>query len=735
MSKSTIASKIILVAAALLAASCSTTRSLGDGELRLAKNVVEITNDDTFRPKELESYIKQKSNTYVFFGWNPFLNIYNWSGQDDTKAINKFWRKMGVAPVVYSPELVNSSVEDMARHLEYLGYYGSSVESLVKQQDQLAEVTYKVTLGKRFKIGKITYEVPEGDFKRDFYADTANITVKKGSFLSEDALEKESQRSAAYFRKNGYFGFTKNYYFFEADTLFSKDTANLVMAVKEYTRNQTPESAKPLTRYNFGDVSISYDKDLAFKKKVLMDINTIKPGNEYSEVDVNNTYSRFSALKIFNGVNIELTPDDSSHVDCNIKLSKSKTQGFKVNLETSTNSSGLIGVSPQVNYFHKNIFHGGEWLNLGFLGNFQYKSSDRDVRSIEFGVSGSISFPGFLGLPNSLFTGPNVPRSEVNLSYSYQNRPEYNRNMFSTSFGYTGSLMDRHFFYQAYPIQAKIVNMKNMDEEFYKNLVKNPFLRDAYQNHFDVGSGFIGYYTTTKEMNPKSDFSYIRFQFDASGNVISLFNKYLKQDEFGNRTIWDMPYSQYVRTEVTFSKTFFLGTEGNRSIATRFLAGLGYGYGNSSSLPFEKQFYCGGSNSMRGWQARALGPGRAKMDSLFVIPSQTGNVKLEANVEYRFPMFWKLQGALFTDVGNVWNLKSSYSEEDNPSVLRLNTFAESLAADWGLGLRVDMSFLILRIDLGVKLYDPSLDTDRWFGPLSWLDKDTYAIHFGVGYPF
>lgn len=723
------------MATAVLSFSCSTTRVLGDGQFRLADNKVVVDNDRKFNTKEIESYIKQKPNSYIIFGWNPFLNIYNWSGKNADKGINKFLREIGTAPVVYQPSQVEASVENINRHLEYLGYYGSDVRSEVRVNGKRVTVTYSVTLGRRYRIGNVSFAVPDGEFKEDFYADTAAVSIRPGDFLSEDALEKETERAASMFRRKGYFGFTKNYFSFEADTLARRDTADLLMTVKEYTRNQTAEYARPHRKYFFGDVSISYDNDLKFNDRVLKNICTIRPGAMYDEREVNTTYSRLSALRLFSGVNVALNPRDSGIVDCDISLTKSRMQGFKVNLEGSTNSTGLIGISPQVSYYHKNIFHGGQWLNLGFLGNFQFKYDDRSVKSNEFGVSAGLSFPEFLGLPNSIFHGPSVPRTEINASYNYQNRPEYTRNMISTSYGYSGSLRNGKFFYQFYPIQAKIVRLTNLDPNFYTTLSGNPFMRDAYQNHFDVGSGLVAYYTTSTALVPKETYEYARLQLDASGNVLSLFNKAMKSDEYGSRLIWNTPYSQYIRTELTLGKTFVFGKNGGQALAIRLLGGVGYAYGNSSTIPFEKQFYSGGANSMRGWQARSLGPGNSKADTTFVIPSQTGDVKLEANLEYRFPMFWKLCGAVFTDVGNIWTLKETDGDDGSHTHFDLKNLAASLAADWGIGLRVDLNFLILRLDMGMKVYDPSLDTARWRSPSQWLKKDGYTLHFGVGYPF
>ena len=721
----------IMVLAAMSVISCSTTRVLQDDQFRLAKNKIKIENDRKFNPNLLQPYLKQKPNSYFIFGWNPFLNVYNWQNGKG-KGWDKLVKKIGVAPVIYDAEQVENSILNLENHLNYLGYYDSHVESNILVKRRKVNVTYNVTLGKRYPIKEITYTLPQrGEFTKDFLEDTLSMSVKVGDFLSESALEAETERSSAEMRNKGFYNFNKNYYFFEADTLTCPDSAILHLTINEYTRNESPKEAEPIRRFFFRDVSISYPKTVNIKEKVLRNLNTIVPGDPYSSTLVNTTYNRLSALRIFSSVNIGMRQVDTNLVDCSISLSQSKVQGFKVNLEGSTNSSGLFGISPQLSYYHKNIFRGGEWLNLSFMGNFQFKFND-DIRSNEFGVGAGLSFPRFFPLPYRFFKGA-VPRTDINISYNYQDRPEYTRNIISTSYGYTGSLKGR-FFYQAYPIQMNIVHLVNLDPDFYNTLANDPFLRNAYQDHFDLGSGLSLYYTTNAESVPKESFFYTRMQFDIAGNLLSAFNPLMKQDSNGARVIWNTPYSQYVRGEFTLGKTWIFGRKGGQAIATRLLAGAGYAYGNSSALPFEKHFYGGGSNSLRGWQARTVGPGLSSRDTSFVIPNQTGDMKLEANIEYRFNMFWKVAGAVFVDAGNIWTLKDDGTENSRKSMLTGENFGKSIAANWGVGLRLDFSFLILRLDLGLKVHDPARE-HRWVGPDQWFRRDGYALHFGVGYPF
>ncbi len=721
----TICRIIIAMTALIFMASCSTTRILQDGEYRLRKNKIEITNDKEFNPNVLTPYLKQKA-----VGWTPFMPVYNWTNGKN-KAWDKMVQKIGVAPAVYDASLVDATITNFISHLEYLGYYDSDVESEIDLHGRKVNVTYKVTLGKRYPIKDIQIELPkQGEFAGIFLTDTSAMTVRKGDFLSEASLAAESARSADFMRNQGFFTFSKNNYFFEADTLTVPGSALLKMTINEYTRNTSPSTASPIRRFYIDDVTISYPKTLKIKEKILLDLNTITPGSIYSADNVNQTYSRLSAIRVFSSVNVGMTQKDTNLVDCSISLAQSKLQGFKVNLETSVNSTGLLGISPQLSYYHKNIFHGGEWLNLSFMGNFQFKFND-DIRSNEFGVSGGLSFPKFFPLPYRFFSGA-IPRTDINLSYNYQSRPEYTRNIISTSYGYTGNYRNR-LFYQAYPLQLNIVKLLDLDENFYESLANDPFLRNAYQNHFDLGLGGTVYYTTNSENIPKESFFYTRLQFDIAGNLLSAFKPLMAKDANGAGMLWNTPYSQFVRGEMTLGKTWVWGKKNGQSLATRLVAGAGHAYGNSTTLPFEKHFYAGGASSLRGWQARTVGPGTSPRDSSFVIPNQTGDMRLEANIEYRFDMFWKVEGAVFVDAGNIWTLQE-HDKEAEKSLFKWNTFGESIAANWGLGLRLNFGFLLVRVDMGMKIHDPARE-QKWVNPGKWLRRDNYALHFGVGYPF
>ncbi len=753
--------KIFLFVLILLSAvSCSTVRVVPAGSSRLDKNVIEISNSKKFPILTLEPYIRQQPNTTFIFGINPFLHIYNWSNGKN-RGWDKLVKNIGQEPVIFDSLMVERSKENLSNHLVFLGYYNSKILSTVHTVSKKTKVTYSITLGKRYKIRNIHYDIKDTSVSRFVLSDTVSTLIKKGDILSENVLSQESERITSLLRNIGFYNFTKNYIFFEADTLLHDGYADLLLKIENFNRNETVKELRPHNRYYIRNVNIYSDYDpavnrleipllhqdsikynginifytgkLKIRPSVLAKMNKIVPGELYKENKVNKSYERLVALRNFSGVNLQFDEvqseswlkSDTNKVDCTIRLTPSKSQGYKINLEASSNSNNLLGLSPAVSYYHKNIFNGGEWFTLGFMGNFQFKLND-PAKSTELGVSAGLSFPSFLLLPDRIFTST-VPRTDINLSYNYQSRPEFTRNLLSFNYGYNWKMGER-LFYRFNPIQLNIIRLFNLSPSFYQNL-SDPFLKNSYKDHFDMGAGAMLYYTTDASPSPKNSYFYLRWVNDISGNLLSLFNSTMPQDTNGFRKIWKTAYSQYYRTDFTMVYTWKF--KNKTSFATRFNLGLGYAYGNSTTVPFEKLFYAGGANSLRGWQSRSVGPGSSPIDTTFSIPNQTGDFKLEMNAEYRFGIFWKIEGGLFADAGNIWNLKVEQGRE--AALFRFRDFYKSVAFNWGGGLRLNLDFVILRLDFGMIAYNPA--KKEWIGPKKWFRPSTYSLQFGVGYPF
>lgn len=769
----------ISVPSLFLLESCSTTRTLPEGQTRLKSNVVTVVNrkeHPDFQDPTLDNYIRQKPNTYFIKtrrgGWNPFLYISNWTNGKGG-GWDRFVTKLGQAPVVFDPALMEDSRDNISTHLKYTGYYGSHVQAIASVLNRQTVVDYLVTLGKQYPIKSIYYEVDNPDLAEEIFKDTVNSLIQRGKPLSEDLLDKESERSAAYLRNQGYYEFSKNFYFFAADTVSVQDSALLRISVRNYPRGGSPDEAVRHRRFyfgkveiypvsdniryrasvasripqvldtvNYGDITILYDKKRRIRPSMLDKMNRIVPGELYNESIVNNTYQRMSNLRIYNSVSVELTKADTNTVDCSIRLIPSKAHGYKVNLEASTNSTGLIGISPSISYYNRNIFKGGEWLSLSVSGNFQF-SVRNSTRATEFGANAGLSFPTFVLLPDRMFKNI-IPRTDIELSYNFQRRPEYTRNMIGANFGWSWSSQSNKFYFKVVPLQINIVNLPVYSDSFLESLT-NPFVREAYKNHFEAGLGFDLQYSSDPSINPANSYFKADFQFDIAGNLISAFNPLMPVDSSGFRTIWNSPYSQFVRGELSLVYTWKFGRDNKQALAVRGLGGIGYAYGNSAKMPFERLFWAGGSNSLRGWTARSVGPGSSRMDRTFSIPNQTGDMRLEANIEYRFPLFSIFRGAVFADWGNVWNLERTGRHEsmgggsgedhstEELSYFRWGDVFRTSAFSAGAGLRIDLNFVVVRFDVGIKLYDPA--TQQWPNIRTWFSRGGYAFQFGIGYPF
>ena len=714
-----------ILSCAFALASCSTTRILQEGEYRLEDNLVKISGKSPLKTSDISPYIRQQANSHLIFGIAPAVSIYNWS-DGSGKGLSKIWEKIGKPPVIYNPETVSASVDNITERLHYLGYYSPSIKTSESFHGKKVKVSYVIDPGARKVIDTVKYNLPDDEvFLKYFTVDTTDSYIHRGAFISESLVEQEITRATANFRNCGYYDFSKNDFAFVADTISFPGKV-----IFNYNINTKPE------RYTFGNVTVARPSDMNFRESVIRDMITITPGSLYNDDDVNRTYSRLASLRIFNSVTVRTQAADSLKVNCDISMTRSRLKGVRVNLEGSATTTGLFGISPQMTFYNKNLFHGGEWFTLGFTGNFQFKPNE-NTKAEEYSINSGLSFPKPVFFGNLFKKNPYANRTEIKASFNFQNRPEFNRRVIAFSFGYSG-IFGKRLQYNIYPVQINTTHLKDISESYLNTLIYNPQLYYAYSDHFDLGLGASFHYTTNSDIVPTVPFHYYRLIVETSGNFLSLFNNLMPVDELGQRKIFNLPYSQYIRGEFVFGRTWRFGRSSAQSLAIRADIGAAYAaYGNYVSVPFEKQFYVGGASSMRGWQARCLGPGAGEYDSsLFAIPSQSGEFKLEFDAEYRFKLFWKLEGALFAETGNVWNFGKDFFPDEYPEVFRIKDFYKSLAADWGVGLRLNLNFIILRFDFGMRIHDPSRsDGPRWVGPDQWLRAGGNAFHFGVGYPF
>lgn len=702
------------VLAVTVLASCAASRYAAlvpEGQHYLSKAKVVVENSKDVKSSDLAKYLTQTPPKSTGIGFSA----------------------LKAEPVIFDPGQVDASINSIIQRLEYLGYYGSQAEAETKLERKKANVKYKVRVGKQYPLKQISFSSADSVMTGIYERHLSKSLVREGDMLSEAVLELESQRLASIYRDNGYYGFSKNYLFFMADTTATPDSSLLYVELRDYTRNEPPSAARPHTQYNIGKVSVIPQGGMKVSDRFLQYLNKIQPDTPYSETVINNTYSRFTSNRLFNTVNIEMTPVDSSTVDCSILLTASKMQSIGFDLQGSVNSTGLFGVNPSVSYTHKNLFGGGEYFSLAVGGNWQFMFSSPASTS-EFSLSSSLSIPHFLLMPPRFFEGPIIPKTNISISYNHQTRPEYDRSVIASSFGYSFSPRTG-MSVEWTPARGNVVTVYDMDSTFFESL-SSSYLQYSYMTHVDIGGGLNFYYTTNNSTNPKESYFYLRFSGNTAGNMLNLFDPLLRKNEENKSLILGVPYAQYARGELNLVGTKFFGNSQNLSLAVRLAGGLGYAYGNSTALPLEQRFYAGGANSLRGWHSRTVGPGMAPLDTAFTIANQTGDLRLEANLELRFPIYNIVKGAVFVDAGNIWELahrtdKGTIANED--AILTWENFFRSCALSWGAGIRLDLQMLVVRVDMGIKGYDPA--AQAWRGPGEWFKSDGYTLHFGVGYPF
>ena len=513
-------------------------------------------------------------------------------------------------------------------------------------------------------------------------------------------------------------------------------------------------------------LNIIYEGRPNVRPSILRQAIPLYPNYLYNSAQVNRTYSDLMAMGYFKSSRLTFVESpravdvtdyvsyigesaDSTrtlytkegYLDCNILCTPTLKQGFKAELEGSTTSS-FYGLKATVGYQNRNIFRGAEALDISFAVGYEFmKAPDaKRKRATEFGVTAGLTFPRFwLPWRKSRYRSVNQPKTKVELAINFQDRPFYNRTLSSAGLTYMWT-NSRYSSFSLRPIDINVIDVSRLDESFISiddgnddgstAMVQNRYLQESFKTQF-VGGLSFGYTYNNQRKNLGGNATNIRFNLETAGNLIDgVEHLFWGDPKKGDpRKIFGIPYSQYFRTDLSVSRKIMLGEV--TALVGRLYGGVAMAYGNSSAVPFDRQFYCGGSNGMRGWTPRTLGQGTVA-DPHDAFPIQTGDVKLEANLELRFPIWGIVHGATFFDLGNIWYIRESDNYSDN-AVFYFDRFYKQLGFNTGLGLRFDIKFFVLRLDWGIQLHNPNNPVgERWIHNFRW--KNT-ALNFGVGYPF
>jgi outer membrane protein assembly factor BamA len=773
---------ILLVS--LVLASCSAKRLVPEGRHIITKNDIIIDEKKTtFTKSDLYSFVSQKPHR-SFLGVRFKLWTYYVT---ETKKTKKFWGwvhdKMGVEPVYYDEFTAMSNADQMKRYLDNVGHMQSAVKPEVKLNEHTAELVFKVTASWPYTISETESTIPDTTIAAFVTSIHNNSLIKTGDVLNMYTLSNERDRITEHLKNNGYFYFSTDYIHFEIDTNYLSRKAFVKMSIDNVissTNNASGQIQKtPHKRYYINQVSIFpvytplinnplppdtvlievqnprentfhnqyfvYAGDPLINIKRFDQIIHIKDKEAFSISKVKDTYRGLSNFRIYGNSNITFDTnvvkhnfenDEKNWLNCNILLQRNKLNGYAVELE-GTNSSGDLGIKGSVVFQNKNIFRGSEQLRLRANAGFeaqQIRSADTEsgekgvFNTTEVGFDATIFFPRFLSpvyLKN--FIRDYQPKTNITTGINAQNRINYSRFIINLAFGYDwmASPTVQHLLTVININSVKVDPSASFQEELDKET--NQRIKDQYSNHLIIGLKY-SYIFNNQNINKVNDFFYFRANFESSGNALSLFNARLPVDTTNNQhQLLGVSYAQFFRFDFDF-RYYHLLTENNR-LVFRTIIGAGLPYGNSLEMPFERSFYSGGANGMRGWQFRELGPGSYNgTDDV----ERIGDIQLEASGEYRFPIYSMLRGALFMDVGNIWTInESSYLPGGK---FEMKTFYKELAVDAGFGLRFDFSFFIFRLDYALPLRDPARDDgDRWM--IDKLQLSHSQFNFGIGYPF
>ena len=731
----------VIMTGAMLVASCSTMKYVPEREYLL--NRVKVKTEGEYRDVNTEamrSYVRQMPNQRWFSLYKLPLATYSMSGRDSTKWLNRFLKSIGEEPVIYDSALTQRTIGDLEQQLRNTGFLNARVGCEVQHHGKKVDLTYVLKPGEPYFIYHVNYDIHDSAIARILaQEDEDKSLIKEGMKFDVSRLDAERKRITTLLSDSGYWRFHKDFITYQADTISGSRLIDLTLRLANY--HLADMSEEPHTRYWIRDISYASgdvrDPELHLRKHVLEECTHLEAGGTYSATGLQNTYNHFGRMQAvkYTNINFSQVPGADS-LDCNILLQSNKPSTISFQPE-GTNTAGDLGAAASITYQNNNLFRGSELLSVQLRGAYEaikglegYSNQD----FVEYSTEVKLQFPRFI----SPFVNQHVRQtvnatSEVSLMYDTQNRPKFHRRLLSAAWRYRWHFPHRHDHYQLDLLDLNYVFMPWISSTFRNEYLdndnnRNAILRYNYEDLFITKIGF-GYSWSKNRTAFKSN-------IETSGNVLALGSRLFgsSKDEQGQYRLFNIAFAQYVKCDLDLSHAIL--TDHNNELVLHVGLGMAYPYGNSTVLPFEKRYFSGGANSVRGWTVRSLGPGKYKeKDGRINFINQTGDMKLDLNAEYRTKLFWKFSSALFIDAGNVWTLRKY--ETSPGGQFHFDDFYQQLAVSYGLGIRLNFDYFILRFDMGMKAVNPAFETeDDEHYPLLHprLSRD-FAFHFAVGMPF
>jgi outer membrane protein insertion porin family len=751
----------------LLLASCTGTSHLPKGEQLYTGAEIKLESTEKVNKGNIKAIVEsvvrpQPNNSYL--GMRPQLWLYMSAGVNPKSKFKKWLQKNGQAPVLMtqvSPSATSAIIDAM---LFNMGIFNSNTTFKIVEKKHTASVVYTSYIHKPYTVKEFVYTISDDSLSRIILSDAKNTIIKPGEDYNLDMLRAERIRIDALLKNKGYFYFNPDYLLFKADTSAVNRTISLELTLKD----SVPASA--LRAYRINNVFINQNYSLndevadSTKDRVIYQ-NTIFIGNGdqmnihpkvilrsvylrkheiYSRENHNITLNRLMSMGNFKFVQVKFSNSDTTatgYLDATILMTPMTKHTFRAELDLVTKSNNYTGPRMNLSLLNRNAFKGAELLSLSMAGSFEAQLSgvNKNLFSYSFNPQIDLTFPRFL-VPfnikqtNSIY----IPKTTFSLSYNFMKRVNYfdmSTFQFMYGFKWKNSISIEHEFN---PISISNTSLSNESTLFTNLLASNPFLKKSYEEQFIAGGNYS--FTYNEQMLTKRLQYFLHFTAETAGNLFSLAKLI-----GGETPTADNPskvvgsiYSQFAKLSVD-GRAYYNFIDKNK-LALRLFAGVASSYGNSSTLPYSKQFFSGGPNSIRAFQINSIGPGTYLQNATTTGFLQLGgDIKLETNAEYRFGIYRFIKGALFVDAGNVWLQKSNPANTGSP--FALGSFMNELAVGAGLGLRVDVSFFVLRFDLAMPLRKPWLeDNHRWvinqidFTNPAWRTQNL-ILNIAIGYPF
>ncbi|MDR1518127.1 MAG: BamA/TamA family outer membrane protein [Dysgonamonadaceae bacterium] len=754
----------------LFVTACDVTKRVPDGSYLLNTSTIE-TDRKGISKSAMETFVRQKPNNAWAVLGRVRLGFYS-AAPNDSTWYYRLMRRWGEAPVIYNERRTDISAQQIELQLKNLGYLNAKVDTMVVLKNKKADVTYKIAGKEPYHIRNYRDTIQSADTTiYKILQEGRNLRfIKENDIFNLEVLENARTNMAQTLRNRGYYNMTKDYFYFLADTTVGTHQVDLTLGItnpadsigshQQYymgkvsiTNGVSPYAFQNNTRRNnnkldtvvFNGMQIISGENRFMRKRALYYNTFLRPGRLYSDRLLERTYSSLNGLGSVSQTTINLTPtlrNDSNFVDADISIMPGRLHYLQFGFD-GTHSAGDLGVAANTTYEHRNFFKGGERFRVKLNGAYEYVPKPDGENTIdhsyyEYGVETSLSIPQLL-LPWLLKQLKDQPSASTEFSagINFQKRPAYLRQFFNLSSQMQWTRMNWQLMNTLKPLDITFVRMPWKSEEFANQYLNenNPILRLSYDEQLIAATSYSSTYTNSSFRNaPRNPFN-IRTGVEVAGlipRIVSALGGGTTNSSKGYQQILGIRYAEYLKADFDFAQKYPVSEKG--TLATHFAIGVLTPYRNSIVAPFEKRYYGGGANSVRGWSTRSLGPGTYNSDSTSSYFAYTvGDIRLDMSVEYRHKITSLFELAGFIDAGNIWTIRNYQDQQGG--LFQLNQFYKQLAAAYGVGLRVDLTFLILRLDGGMKAHNPVLPAgERWTIFKPDLKRD-FAIHFAIGYPF